>query len=143
VCIPARLLIVRGSSTGSSSTWVGADKLYIKTSTSKPTGDSVSIRYGIGKFAGLEYIDQVTLDPILVIKHQSIGDANFTKGISYMDGVLGIGPTILTEGTVSYQRKVPTVTDTLWTEVINNFFSCRVWSSAGRDLPQLGHNRSP
>ncbi|KIL65639.1 hypothetical protein M378DRAFT_23970 [Amanita muscaria Koide BX008] len=38
--------------TGSSNIWVGANKSYIKTSTSKVTKDSVSVSYGSGKFTG-------------------------------------------------------------------------------------------
>jgi Eukaryotic aspartyl protease len=87
----------------------------------------VSVTYGSGSFEGLEYIDQVTLDSALVIKKQSIGDAEFSEGFSNVDGILGIGPTDLTEDTVSGQSTVPTVTDNLWTQVINNSMSFRVF----------------
>lgn len=40
--------------TGSSNTWVGADKSYVQTSTSKSTGNSVSVTYGSGSFSGTE-----------------------------------------------------------------------------------------
>lgn len=40
--------------TGSSNTWLGADKSYVKTSTSKSTGKKVSVSYGSGSFSGTE-----------------------------------------------------------------------------------------
>lgn len=38
--------------TGSSNTWVGADEKFTSTSTSKDTGDRVSVSYGSGEFSG-------------------------------------------------------------------------------------------
>lgn len=40
--------------TGSSNTWLGAGKAYVKTSTSSSTGKSVSVTYGSGSFSGTE-----------------------------------------------------------------------------------------
>ena len=40
--------------TGSSNTWLGAGKSYVKTSTSKSTGKKVSVSYGSGSFSGTE-----------------------------------------------------------------------------------------
>ena len=40
--------------TGSSNTWLGASKAYSKTSTSKSTGQNVSVTYGSGSFNGTE-----------------------------------------------------------------------------------------
>ena len=40
--------------TGSSNTWVGAGKAYVKTSTSVDTGEPVSVTYGSGSFSGTE-----------------------------------------------------------------------------------------
>lgn len=40
--------------TGSSNTWLGAGKSYVKTSTSKSTGKRVSVSYGSGEFSGTE-----------------------------------------------------------------------------------------
>ncbi|KII89978.1 hypothetical protein PLICRDRAFT_29152 [Plicaturopsis crispa FD-325 SS-3] len=101
--------------TGSSNTWIGADKKYTKTSTSSSTGDSVSVSYGSGKFSGKEYTDTVTLSSDLVIKKQSIGVASSATGFDGVDGILGIGPVALTEGTLgsSSSKKIPTVTDNL------------------------------
>ncbi|KAH8109660.1 acid protease [Phellopilus nigrolimitatus] len=99
--------------TGSSNTWIGADKTYAKTSTSTSTGDSVSVSYGSGSFSGTEYTDTVTLANGLVIKKQSIGVASTSTGFSGVDGILGIGPVALTQGTVNGETTVPTVTDNL------------------------------
>lgn len=61
-------------------------------------------------------IDTVTLGPNLVIEGQSIGVASESEGFTGVDGILGIGPTDLTEGTVTGSNPpltVPTVTDNL------------------------------
>lgn len=70
--------------------------------------------YGSGTFSGTEYTESVTLAPGLTIKQQSIGVANQSSGFVGVDGILGIGPTRLTEGTVSNKKTVPTVTDNLF-----------------------------
>lgn len=69
--------------------------------------------YGIGSFSGTEYTDTVTLSPGLVVEQQSIAVANKADGFHGFDGVLGIGPVDLTEGLVSNENTVPTVTDNL------------------------------
>ncbi|PCH40297.1 acid protease [Wolfiporia cocos MD-104 SS10] len=102
--------------TGSSNTWVGADKAYVKTSTSKSTGDTVNVSYGSGSFSGTEYTDTVTLASQLVITNQSIGVASSAQGFSGVDGILGVGPVDLTQGTVSNTNEVPTVTDNLYSQ---------------------------
>ncbi|KZT33268.1 family A1 protease [Sistotremastrum suecicum HHB10207 ss-3] len=115
--------------TGSSNTWLGASKKYVKTSTSKSTGGSVSVSYGSGSFSGTEYTDTVTLGSGLVITGQSIGVASRASGFDGVDGILGIGPVDLTEGTVSNANTVPTVTDnlksqgTISTEVIGIYYA--------------------
>ncbi|KAI9430550.1 acid protease [Lactarius indigo] len=115
--------------TGSSNTWVGADKPYVRTGTSKNTGKQVTINHGSTSFSGTEYMDQVTLSPSLVINSQRIGVASTTKGFKDVDGVLGIGPVDLTKGTVKDDNTpVPTITDNLFnqgtisTESIGIFF---------------------
>ncbi|KIM81522.1 hypothetical protein PILCRDRAFT_8583 [Piloderma croceum F 1598] len=101
--------------TGSSNTWVGAGKPYHQTSTSKSTGQNVAVSYGSGNFSGREFIDEVTLSPELVIKSQSIGVANFSEGFEGVDGILGVGPTDLTNHTINNSSLlVPTVTDNLY-----------------------------
>ncbi|KAH9053960.1 acid protease [Lactarius deliciosus] len=122
--------------TGSSNTWVGADKEYHQTRTSNNTGKSVSVRYGSGSFSGTEFTDQVTLSPSLVVESQSIGVASTSQGFSGVDGILGIGPVDLTEGTVGEGEPVPTITDnllkqgTISTESIGIFYQPYTFISA-------------
>ena len=61
-------------------------------------------------------LDQVTLSPDLLIWNQSIGVASTSKGLNDVDGILGIGPIGLTQGTVSDEYEIPTVTDNLYTQ---------------------------
>ncbi|KAF7364901.1 Acid protease [Mycena venus] len=100
--------------TGSSNTWIGADKPYNPTSTSTDTRDAVNVSYGSGSFTGTEYIDEVTLGPGLVIQSQSIGVASKASGFNDVDGIIGIGPVDLTTSTVKSTSSVPTVTDNLF-----------------------------
>ncbi|KAG2038405.1 aspartic peptidase domain-containing protein [Suillus americanus] len=102
--------------TGSSNTWVGAKTPYKQTNTSVATGDSVSVYYGSGMFSGVEYLDTVTLSSNLVITGQSIGVASSAPGFNAFDGILGVGPISLTQGTVSNVDLVPTVTDNLYSK---------------------------
>ncbi|EKM48656.1 uncharacterized protein PHACADRAFT_108504 [Phanerochaete carnosa HHB-10118-sp] len=104
--------------TGTSNTWVGADKKYVATKTSKNTGDTVSVNYGTGSFSGTEFLDKVTISPDLIIEKQSIGVASESQGISAVDGVFGIGPIDLTKDTVSGQLEVPTVLDNMTSQGI-------------------------
>jgi len=55
----------------------------------------------------------VTLAPGFVIAHQSIGDALSYADFVGVDGIVGVGPVILTEGTLSTStdEKIPTVMD--------------------------------
>ncbi|KAM5546209.1 hypothetical protein V8D89_000335 [Ganoderma adspersum] len=97
--------------TGSSNTWIGAGKSYVKTSTSVDTGSRVSVTYGSGSFSGEEYTDTVTIGS-LVIENQGVGVASRSSGFSGYDGILGIGPVDLTEGTTSSGGEIPTVVNT-------------------------------
>ncbi|KAH7886050.1 aspartic peptidase domain-containing protein [Phlebopus sp. FC_14] len=117
--------------TGSSNTWVGASTPYVKTSTSTATGEAVSVTYGSGSFSGEEYYDTVTLGSGLTINSQSIGVASRSTGFNGVDGIVGIGPVDLTQGTLTNEPSttIPTVTDNLYTqgtisqEVIGVFFA--------------------
>ncbi|KAI9460631.1 aspartic peptidase A1 [Lactarius psammicola] len=104
--------------TGSSNTWVGAGKAYVRTSTSVQTSDSVSVTYGSGSFSGTEFTDTVTIGPGLVIPGQSIGVASTSTGFNGFDGILGIGPVDLTLNTLSPHTStlIPTVTDNLFSQ---------------------------
>ena len=73
--------------------------------------------YGSGSFSGEEWVDTVTLSSDLVISGQSIGVATSFTGInSGIDGILGVGPTDMTQGTVANTDTVPTVTDNLFSQ---------------------------
>ncbi|EJF65511.1 family A1 protease [Dichomitus squalens] len=96
--------------TGSSNTWVGANQSYVATNSSVDTGDSVFVEYGSGGFVGEEYTDTVAVGK-LTIANQSIGGAYLAYGFSGVDGILGLGPTDLTNGTTSGGGTVPTVLD--------------------------------
>ncbi|PAV22065.1 aspartic peptidase A1 [Pyrrhoderma noxium] len=104
--------------TGSSNTWVGADKAYVKTSTSTQTNDRVSVTYGSGSFSGTEFTDTVTLGSGLTASKQSIGVASTSQGFQGVDGILGIGPVSLTVGTLSPDTRstIPTITDNLFSQ---------------------------
>lgn len=106
--------------TGSSNTWVGASKSYVKTSTSAQTKDRVSVTYGSGSFSGTEFTDTVSLGSGLTATKQSIGVASTAQGFDGVDGILGIGPTDLTVGTLSPDTgsTVPTITDTLFSQKV-------------------------
>jgi len=102
--------------TGSSNTWVGATKKYVKTSTSVDTKHKVSVSYGSGSFSGEEYTDNVTLAPGLVLTKQGVGVASTSTGFTGVDGILGVGPEDLTSGTVTGVSEVPTVVQTAYSE---------------------------
>ncbi|KAG2155785.1 acid protease [Suillus bovinus] len=102
--------------TGSSNTWVGADLPYNPTSSSQDTGNSIYVSYGSGTMFGEEYTDTVTLGSTLVIQNQGIGVASYAEGFEGVDGILGVGPVDLTQGTVSNTTDVPTVTDNLYAQ---------------------------
>jgi len=104
--------------TGSSNTWVGAGQPYKPTSQSQNTGKQVSVTYGSGSFSGTEFIDTVALAPDLVIQNQSIGVASVSQGFANVDGILGIGPVDLTNGTLVGAPSVPTVIDNLFNQGI-------------------------
>ncbi|PPR01599.1 hypothetical protein CVT26_013337 [Gymnopilus dilepis] len=108
--------------TGSSNTWAGAQLFnsYKMTSTTKFTGDVVQVTYGSGSVLGVEAHDTMDLAPGLNLPNQSLGMALVSEGFTGVDGILGIGPTDLTVGTLipSTTASIPTVTDNLFTEGI-------------------------
>ncbi|RDX48864.1 aspartic peptidase A1 [Lentinus brumalis] len=101
--------------TGSSNTWVGAGQPYNATGK---TSEGDSVFYGSGFFFGDEYNGTVKLGRGLVIQKQSFGDADLAYGFDGVDGILGIGPTDLTVGTLdsSPEESIPTVTDNAYTQ---------------------------
>ncbi|KAG1851517.1 aspartic peptidase domain-containing protein [Suillus tomentosus] len=115
--------------TGSSNTWIGANKAYEKTATSRDTGNTFSVQYRTYSVSGEEYTDTVTLNSDLVIGNQSIGVALKYSVMNGLNGVLGLGPVDSTQGTVSNTDEVATVTDNLYeqgtisSEVLGVFFA--------------------
>jgi hypothetical protein len=106
--------------TGSSNTWIGANKTYTPTSTSSKTINSFTLRYGSGSVKGAVYNDQVTLSDDLVITKQGLGvaDPGTAEGFDGVDGILGVGPQGLTRGTLfpGIFSTLPTVTDNLFSQ---------------------------
>lgn len=123
--------------TGSSNTWVGANAPYEHTSTSLDTGKQVSVTYGSGSFSGTEFYDQLTFSSDLVF-NQSIGVASTSSGFNDVNGILGIGPVNLTQGTVQDVDSVPTVVDSLFEQglIENNLVSVFF-------QPTIGDNTNP
>ncbi|KAG2032184.1 aspartic peptidase domain-containing protein [Suillus americanus] len=141
--------------TGSSDTWIGANKPYQQTTTSHDTGNQFYIPYGpTGQdyVSGEEYTDTVTLNSDLIISNQSIGVASAsaaeTSGLHGLDGILGLGPVDLTQDTVSNTYEVPTVTDNLYTqktissEVLGVFFAPASSDDSGGELTFGGYDAS-
>src|SRR6267154_520542 len=104
--------------TSSANTWVGANIRYVETPTSVNTGKAVNIPYSGGTVVGIQYIDHVNLGRGLFIFNQPIGVASNDPRIRGADGVLGLGPVQLTQGTLPDEpmKTIPTVTQSLYTQ---------------------------
>ena len=57
----------------------------------------------------------MTLAPNLIISNQSVGNAEHSSSFEGVDGILGVGPTDLTNGTLllNLDATIPTVMDNL------------------------------
>ncbi|KAG1766187.1 acid protease [Suillus occidentalis] len=123
--------------TGSSNTWVGANLPYKPTSSSHKTGNTINVSYGSGTMSGEEYTDTVTLGSNLVIQNQGVGVASSAQGFQGVDGILGVGPVDLTQGTVSNTPDVPTVTDNLYAQGIisSDLLGVSYEPSSNADVP--------
>src|SRR6267154_2276300 len=117
--------------TGSSVTWIGANKNYLRTRTSVDLNQRMEVPYMTGTMLGNEYSDTVTLGYGLVISQQAIGFASSQSlDLFGLDGILGLGPVDLTRGFLENAptTTIPTVTGNLYTlgaipqEVISIFF---------------------
>ncbi|KAI0819363.1 acid protease [Trametes gibbosa] len=107
--------------TGSSNTWVGAGKAYVRTETSQATGNLVEVTYGSGFVFGCigeAFTDSVTLADGFVVQDQTIGAAIDDEGFDGVDGIIGIGPVDLTCGTLipALTECIPTVVDNAFTQ---------------------------
>ena len=108
--------------------------------------------YESGNFTGKEWLDTVTLSPDLVILGQSIGVASssfsFNRIGSGIDGVLGVGPTGFTRGTVNNTGTVPTVSDNLFSqgtiseEVLGLYFIPAAETSKSGEITFGGYDES-
>ncbi|KAI0698019.1 family A1 protease [Cytidiella melzeri] len=103
---------------GSSNTFVGINKTYTPTSTSHKTGRTIAVTYGSGSFSGPEYTDKVDLGNGLVIDSHSIAVVEKSTGFDgTFHGIVGLGPTDLTQGTISGSSDtIPTVIDSLFAQ---------------------------
>ncbi|KAJ8474583.1 hypothetical protein ONZ51_g7130 [Trametes cubensis] len=105
--------------TGSSNTWVGAQTLsnpFVPSSSTGITGNLMEVTYGSGFVLGLEYTDNVMVGSI-TIKEQSFGGAILSDGFTGVDGIIGIGPTNLTCGTlIPSSQCIPTVIDNAFSQ---------------------------
>ncbi|KAF7981561.1 hypothetical protein HWV62_33173 [Athelia sp. TMB] len=90
--------------TGSSNTWVGAGT---KLTGGTSTGKAVTVSYGSGSFSGTEYTDSGELISQV---------AKTSSGFTGVDGIIGFGPVILTENTVTGVTEVPTFLDNLYSQ---------------------------
>lgn len=105
--------------TGSSNTWAGANTLGNPYSPDPscllPQPKIVNVTYGSGSFEGVLCHETITIggDTGLNVPGQGVAAATASSGFSGVDGILGIGPTDLTEGTIvgSPTESIPTVTD--------------------------------
>ncbi|GJJ08704.1 hypothetical protein Clacol_002923 [Clathrus columnatus] len=101
--------------TGSSNLVVGARNVtYKPTKTSVNTGDPVFVSYGAGSINGTEFLDDVILNGVTAV-NQSLGVPMVSSGFVQFDGILGLGPSDLTVGTLvdKPQTAIPTLTETL------------------------------
>ncbi|KAI0695636.1 acid protease [Cytidiella melzeri] len=102
--------------TASANTWV-SDVSYVETSTSVQSSNTFLVTYGGGEFAsGTQFNDKLAISSSLVEFGQSIGVATDSEGFDGVDGVLGLGPTGLSVGTLSpaTTQSIPTIVDTLF-----------------------------
>ncbi|KAJ3558483.1 hypothetical protein NM688_g902 [Phlebia brevispora] len=94
---------------------ISSDNPYVKTSTSKDTGQEISTSNRLGSFFGEEFLDTVTIGD-LTVTDQPIVVVKPSEGSEGVDGILGLGPDDLTEGSVPGGESIPTFIDTAFLE---------------------------
>ncbi|KAG2355832.1 aspartic peptidase domain-containing protein [Suillus spraguei] len=105
--------------TGSAITWIGADidNPYRPTDTSYNTKKHIQRTYGYGSafFGGTLFTDTLSFENGLTVSTMPIGVASESKGMEF-DGILGIGPKILSRGILKNAPTKPlsTITDRLF-----------------------------
>lgn len=98
--------------TGSSNTWAGAGSSK-PSSCGTAAGGTFSVTYGSGTVSGTERSGSVSYGG-LTVSSQSFGAASKASGFTGVDGIFGVGPVDLTEGTASGLSTVPTFMDNLY-----------------------------
>ncbi|KAN0081214.1 hypothetical protein V8E55_008838, partial [Tylopilus felleus] len=100
--------------TGSSNTWVGANKSHVKTRTGHDNGALAT--YGGTYFEREEFIDKFAFGPAFKDAiNQSIGVAYSSSSVApYYDGFLGLGPVGLTNGTIEGGGAIPAVSNNIF-----------------------------
>ncbi|KAG2356830.1 aspartic peptidase A1 [Suillus spraguei] len=95
-------------------TWVGASTKYV-SSTGVDLKEPVVVEYSSGFFEGTIFRDTVYLSDVLAIDGMRIGVASISQGIGF-DGILGIGPTMSSLGTLTNSPgdTIPSVTEYLF-----------------------------
>ncbi|KAG2353487.1 aspartic peptidase A1 [Suillus spraguei] len=110
--------------TESAITWIGANTAYRQTGTAFDTELPIRIPYGPFFFAGVLFGDTVqftdgyyTVIDGMTIDGMGIGVTTETHGLPY-DGMLGIGPSILSRGSIltDPNRRLTTITERLWVQ---------------------------
>ncbi|GJJ77363.1 nickel/cobalt transporter (NiCoT) family protein [Entomortierella parvispora] len=119
--------------TASANTWIGNENPYKPGPQSKDTGSTVTVSYYGYTFTGTEYTDDVVLGTATV-SLQSFG-VGTAQNFQDQDGVLGLGPTRLSAGTVSSGGEIPTVADNLFKQgiITEDVFAISFQSIAGSD----------
>ncbi|CAO3666846.1 unnamed protein product [Umbelopsis ramanniana] len=103
--------------TGSSNIHIGSSKAYVKTATSTDLNSTFDIEYESANATGEMYKDQVMVSPSLIITDQIIGVVSKPiSDINGVDGIIGLGPTGLTNGTSTYEKLIPTTMDNLFSQ---------------------------
>ena len=101
--------------TGSANTWLGAQKAYVTSASTRSTGQSLSITYGSGVVSGQQLTDTVSIGSLRVT-NQQVGSTTPNLFAKFsVNGILGLGPTALTVGKLSpaTASSSPTLLDTL------------------------------
>ncbi|KAH9482175.1 Polyporopepsin [Psilocybe cubensis] len=121
--------------TGSSNTWFGAGTTKYISGTAEQDYDLVAVQYGSGYFIGDEIHDVVTLAPGFNVSNQSLGKSFLAKGFSDVDGILGLGPTQLTKGTLypSVNDVIPTIMDNLYNQGLVSNYEVGIFFEATTD----------
>ncbi|KAF7433762.1 hypothetical protein PC9H_005727 [Pleurotus ostreatus] len=98
--------------TGSSTTSCTGQKCSVRN----PTGEGEMLMYGSAQFIGQETVQSVEFGQYQV-QNQSVAIGTFDRGLAPFDGILGLGPTDLNEGTRLLNKSaVSTFADNLVSE---------------------------